>query len=192
MNLAHPIPTRIFSLAISLVSSCTVALATDYTLRPLDIGGGYSISGTIKTDGSTGGLTPSNISDWNITVSQYEDFVFTDATTTNISLGLTMNQGQILVPTSPDGIASGGSMWFYGGTYNQVQVADFEEFNAAGGQSFFAHAGFSAAINLGQPNNSQYVAATQRAGSPDVFDLTPCRLWWRSLNVWNGYCLSYG
>lgn len=158
------------TLTFSLI---TLAHAAYYTVRSLDLGGGFSLNGEIQTDGTVGPITASNITNWNLSIDQYEDFVFTEATTSNFSSGVTISGNQLRIPTSTNGIDDGGSLWFRGGTYNQVQVADFTALNTSGGQSFFSYGGFSGSVSLGAPDNSSYIAGTVRSGSGNLFDLTP-------------------
>ena len=148
-----------------------VACATTFELTPRDLGRGFSFTGSITTDSTVGALTVASITDWNIQVSAVNDFYFTSANTANVSSGLNVSGNQLLVPTSTDGLADGGSLSFRGGNRLQVQVADFTGANTAGRGACHVNGGAFDIQTLGQPNAINAVAATAAAGN--VFKLVP-------------------
>jgi len=150
------------------------ALCTDFTLVPLDLGSGYSVAGTISTDGTVGPLRGSNLTNWDIVVTQASDLaVYTPANTANWSTQLTSDGQHLLVPTSPDGVSDGGALWLWGGTRIQARVADFTGLNVGGGSCYFVHGSVFDEILLNQPNNSLYTAAVRSQQGVNRFDLVP-------------------
>lgn len=120
------------------------AHATSFKLVPLTLDNGYTVKGTIETDGTAGSLVAANIVNWNIQVTQTTDVVYTnaaftpgpnEATTVVVTgppevSGVSTNGKRIFVERSPDtaNFADGGSLLFRGpGLYepNLAQVADF-------------------------------------------------------------------
>ncbi len=167
-------PFVIVTMAIVFVASVRPVVAnTDFIISPLDLGSGYTLTGHIVTDGTVGPLTSVNIVSWDITVTAADDYVFNPTNTSNLSFLVHTDGNTITVQTSPDGIQDGGSLWFRGGNYNQVKVADFTGANRSGGQAYFVKGGFFGYLPLNQPNNADYVAATSHQGSTRQFDLVP-------------------
>lgn len=157
--------------AVSLSSA--YLSATEFQVVPLDLGSGFTLSGTISTDGTTGSLSASNINAWNINVRSVQDFVFNRSNTVNLSSSVHSDGTNLSIPTSPNGFSDGGALWFRGGNYLAVQVANFTGASAAGGQAYYVHGSAFDILPLNQPNNFNYVAATARPGIPNQFDINP-------------------
>lgn len=149
------------------------AFALDYQLVPLDMGSGFTMAGSISTDGTIGVLNASHITNWNITATSVSDIVFNRSNTSNFSISVSSTGSQLTVSTSPDGFSDGGSIWFRAGTYQQVQVADFTGSNTSGGQAFYAQGSALGFLPLNQPNGIQYTAAVIDAGGGNRFNLLP-------------------
>ena len=136
----------LISIALTLVA--VAAQATSFQLVPLILDNGTTIKGTIDTDGTTGYLSPANIVNWNITVTQTTDIVYTDttytpspneATTVVVTAppevsGVSVNNNRLLVQRSPDiaNFVDGGSLLFRAGTGEPTwaAVADFTNYTA--------------------------------------------------------------
>lgn len=136
------------------------ASATLFQVRPLLLPDGYSISGTITTDGAVGSLGASDITAWSISVSQVTTLL--DLTKSNSSALLSQvsvgASGRLNVATSADGSADGGLLQF--GSYPRyVSVADFTGINASGGAVAYRLGRTGTTAPLGQPNASLYQAA---------------------------------
>ena len=147
--------------------------ATEFQVTPLDLGSGFTLTGTISTDGTVGSLNATNITAWNVTVTSVQDYVFNRSNTVNLSSSVYSDGGHLSVPTSADGFSDGGALWFRGSNYLAVQVANFTGPSAAGGQAYYVHGSAFDILPLNQPNNSNYVAATARPGIPNQFDINP-------------------
>ena len=135
------------------------ASATLFQVRPLLLPDGYSISGTITTDGAVGSLGASDITAWSISVSQVTTLL--DLTKSNSSALLSQvsvgASGELNVATSADGSADGGLLQF--GSYPRyVSVADFTGINASGGAVAYRLGRTGTTAPLGQPDASLYQA----------------------------------
>ncbi len=166
----QPTPV-LLTLATLLALSTGAARATTFQVSPLDLGSGFTLSGTISTDGATGVLTGADVTAWSLKVTSITDIVYTHANTANVSSNVFSDGNQLLVPTSPDGSSDGGSLAFYGGRRFQVQVADFTGANTQGGQAFYVAGGAFDFLPLNRPNGTNYVAANVDAPGGNVFDL---------------------
>jgi hypothetical protein len=137
----------ITGLAFAMVAFATHA--TTYQLVPLKLDNGTTVKGTIDTDGIVGYLTPANIVNWDITVTQTTDVVYTDtayapapteATTVVVTpppevSGVSSNGKRIVVQRSPDtaNLADGGSLLFRAagpGEPTWAAVADFTSYTS--------------------------------------------------------------
>lgn len=137
---------RVIGLAFALAAFATHA--TTYQLVPLTLDNGTTVRGTIDTDGIVGYLIPGNIVNWDITVTQTTDVVYTDtaytpapteATTVVVTpppevSGVSSNGKRILVQRSPDtaNFADGGSLLFRAGNGEPTwaAVADFTSYTS--------------------------------------------------------------
>lgn len=150
------------------------ALATHYDLVPVDMGGGWTLFGTLDTDGTTGTLAPANILDWNITVKAVTEIgLYDKSNTANWCAGLVSDGSKLYVPTSPDGFSDGGAMTFYGGVYNQVRVADFTGAFVDGGVSMYTKGSAFDMIYLGLPNGTMHEVGSAIPFKSNQFVLNP-------------------
>lgn len=149
------------------------AMATTFQVTPLDLGSGFSLTGSITTDGTLGALSSTNVTGWQFTVSEVTDTFYTKANTVNVSNLVEATGNQLRVPASADGTVDGGTLSFSGGRRYAVQVADFTGPNAAGGQAYYVNGGAFDAVPLSQPPGATYVAATAASAGGSVFDLKP-------------------
>lgn len=162
---------RLVGLAAVLALGAGSASARTYAVKPLDLGSGFSLSGSIETDGRLGTITAADITDWRIRVSSVTDYIYTPANTNNWSSLVTATPGALRVATSADGVSDGGSLAFVASHYFGVKPADFSVQAGPGGQaSYFAGGAFDVRP-LHQPQASDYVAALRSSGN--VFDLVP-------------------
>lgn len=125
------------------------AEATTFQITPLTLDNGYTIKGTIDTDGTVGYLSSANIVSWDVGVIQTTDDVYTNTpytpsaneTTTVIVTpppqisGVSSNGKRLLVQRSPDSanLVDGGSILFMGpGRLDPswAMIADFTSFSA--------------------------------------------------------------
>ncbi len=174
------LPTRqaIALAVVALLASpvTPVLAATVFRLTPIDLGSGYTLTGSIMTDNSRGPITGANIKNWNLKVTAISDIVYSPMNTTYVGSGVALAGDKVLVPTSPNGILDGGSLAFRGATYRyQVRVADFTGANTRGGQALYIEGGNFDFLGLGRPRNTNYVAATAATPGGLVYDLVPKR-----------------
>jgi hypothetical protein len=163
-------------LGLTTVAVVPTQANTMFNLTPVDLGGGFSFFGTLTTDGTVGNLTGANITDWNITFRSVTDYVFDKQNTVNYSVGVSSDGASLTVPTSPDGIDDGGSLFFRSpNPFADVgaQVADFTQSSGNGGQAMYMYGGAFDFTALNQPHGIDYQAATLRSGSSTLFDLVP-------------------
>jgi hypothetical protein len=163
----------------AVLAIATIALpagaATTFNVSPLDLGDGYTVSGTVTTDGATGALVRADLTAWNLRVTHVERLAtYTPANTVRDLVGIGLSGGTLTVATSPDGTSDGGQLQFrlpspFVDLY--AQIADFTLSSHPGGQASFAWGSASGSLALGQPNGTSYVAGTQRPADPLVFDL---------------------
>lgn len=166
-------------LAGAILAIATIALpagaATTFNVTPLDLGDGYTVSGTVTTDGATGALAPADFTAWSLRVTHVERLAtYTPANTAQDVVDIGFSGGKLTVATSPDGASDGGRLQFrspspFVDLY--AQIADFTLSSPPGGQASFAWGSASGFLALGQPNGTSYVAGTQRPTDPLVFDL---------------------
>lgn len=134
---------------------------SSFHLVPLDLGDGYSIAGTIVTDGSVGPINAGNIVGWQVAVTYVNDLVY-DPTNTSANLAsVTASSGALRIATSPDGIDDGGTMSFMASEYFGVTIADFTWLNLPGGAASWQQGNLLA---LNQPDGWLYTAATSADG----------------------------
>src|SRR5947209_3276666 len=173
------ISLRVGWMMVVLFASLSLAAqVTTFKLRPVNLGNGYMITGTIATDGTVGYLSASNFVKWNISVTQTTDMVFDETNTTALNVSQVSTDGKkIYVPTSPDGFTDGGSLNFLGGggrggILTGALVGDFMGWNAAGGVSGWQTPLALNYLSLNEPNASRYTAATV-TNNPKVFRMRP-------------------
>lgn len=169
---------------ISAMLACSVAASAapvTLRLRPLTLTNGWTVTGTITTDGTVGPLSSANVTAWNLSVVQTTDLVWTekDSSAMNIS-GVSSNGTNLLVATSPDGVSDGGSLTVgRNGSMGQIPtnavVADFTQLSANLGYGMGGVAGWQGEIaglnyiGLNRRPHVQYRAAAAVPGSPNVF-----------------------
>lgn len=157
--------------------------AQTFDLVPLNLGDGVTVSGTLTTDGSTGLLTASNFTGWNITVTQKQEQVFTRANSRLSSSLVTTDRSTISV-ANPD-----GSLAFLQGGRNlfrSLTLADFTGSSGTGGQAGFFDEGRSIYQMISLPTNDpNYTAASllSHTHGHDVFQINP-------LDLGDGYTVT--
>jgi len=103
--------TIIALLVLSIVGNATAQVV--FKLKPLALANGYQVSKTITTDGTVGPLKATNIVDWNLRVVQTTDMVWIEKATSKLNIsGVSTDGKKFFVPTSPDGIQDGGTLYF--------------------------------------------------------------------------------
>lgn len=151
-----------------------------YKLNGLKWTNGWTVTGTITTDGAIGTLNAVNFVDWSLKVVQTTDLVWTEKDSNDLNIsGVSTNGARVFVATSPDGILDGGTLFFsrggFGGTIpTSAVIADFTQLSTnlgyvggiAGWQDEIARLNF---VGLNRKNNTQYGAATAVTGQPNVF-----------------------
>ena len=139
---------KILLVVILSIASVTAYAAT-FQLVPLTLDNGFTVKGTLDTDGTVGYLSPANIVSWNLTVTQTTDVVYTDkaytpsaneVTTVVVTAppevsGVLSNGKRLFVQRSPDttNYVDGGSFLFRGpGVYEPTwaMVADFTSYTS--------------------------------------------------------------
>jgi len=156
---------------------------TTYTLNGIKLTNGWTVTGTITTDGTVGTLAAANIVDWNLKVAQITDLVWTekDSNDGNIS-GVSTDGTRVWVATSPDGVMDGGTLYFgRGGSGGRIPtsaiIADFTQLSVnmgyvgglAGWQDELGGLNY---VGLNRKNNTQYRVAMAVAGQPNVFRIS--------------------
>lgn len=164
--------------ALSLAALAgTPALAEDLTFRiaTIDLGDGYSIGGTITTDGTIGALTGANITRWNVTVEAATNLAtYTNLNTSaHLSLVSATSTDLRIETFSTDGFTDGGSLAFRSGLVNQATLADFTSASNPGGEARYVTGGGIAfdSIDLNQPDGTSYLAANSTDGA--TYSITP-------------------
>jgi hypothetical protein len=112
---------------------------TIFNIRPLDLGDGLFLRGTITTDGTVGSLTGNNLLDWNLNVSESSTRTFTEKNSRVLAAeGVQSDENKITV-TNPDGSLAFGLPGIPGRLDPTiVQLADFTDpTNNPGGQAFY-------------------------------------------------------
>jgi len=151
-----------------------------YTLNGIKLTNGWTLTGTITTDGTVGTLTAANFVDWNLKVTQTTDMVWTERDSNNLnSSGVSTDGSKVWVNTSPDGFQDGGTLYFgraggFGSIPTNAVVADFTQLGInlgyvggiAGWQDEIAGLNF---VGLNGKNHSRYRAAVAVTGQPNVF-----------------------
>ena len=166
--------------ALLVLSIATSAQTTVYKLNWLQLTNGWTVTGTITTDGTTGTLSAANIVDWNLKVVQTTDMTWTEKDSNDLNIsGVSSDGSKIWVATSPDGVQDGGALYFgrggFGGTIpTNAILADFTQLSVnmgyvgglAGRQDEIAGLNF---VGLNQRNNSKYRGGLAIAGKPNMF-----------------------
>ncbi|MBS1715753.1 MAG: hypothetical protein JST30_15610 [Armatimonadetes bacterium] len=148
-------------------------MATTFRLVPLDLGSGWTMTGTVETDGTVGPLSASNIVSWSIDVTSATGYSWDATNTSDFSQSVLSDGQKLYVPTSPDGFSDGGVLGFYGSVYDQVRVADFSGAYAAGGVALYIKGSAFDFLDLGQPNGFLYEAADVDPFDNGLFVLRP-------------------
>lgn len=173
---------QVFPACAALV--CAVAAsAAPLTLRlkPLALSNGWTVTGTITTDGTVGPLLPANVTAWNLSVVQTSDLVWTQTNSNDLNIsGVSSDGKSLLVATSPDGVNDGGSLTVgrrggVGQIPTNAVVADFTQLSTNLGFGMGGIAGWQGEIaglnyiGLNRRPHVQYRAATAVPGSANVF-----------------------
>lgn len=106
-----------------------------FDLLPISFSNGVTLSGTIRTDGTTGLLDPNDIVSWDVYVDQMTRDVFDPANSILHASQVALNpNGLDLTVNNPDGylMFSKGSS---GGHLYALQLADFSDQSPLGGQA---------------------------------------------------------
>ncbi len=169
----------VFVLFALVVGACSAQ--TVFNLKTMNLSNGWKVTGTITTDGTVGPLSAANILSWNFKVVQTADMVWTEKDSNDLNIsGVSTDGSKILVNTSPDGFADGGTLYFSrggaGGTIpTSAIIGDFTQMSGNMGYGLGGMAGWQDElgglnfIGLNQRNNSKYRAASLLAGQPNVF-----------------------
>lgn len=168
---------RRISVVMAIGAASSVASALPFQIRPIDFGGGIVASGSISTAGSS-----SSIDDWNLRVTsttQIAHFTPANAGMKVASMVKVSVDGQTMtVATSPDSAlgVDGGALGFR--SRNPLLdvgafLSDFTGVNATGGQAMYMAGSAFDFLQLGQPDNTDYLAATASPSQANVFDLVP-------------------
>lgn len=173
---------RRLALALPLAAALAVpAFATDFSLTPVRLPDGSSISGTLSTDGSTGALSAAQITGWRVTVRQTQRWGFDTVTAAPVwtdQVSVSPDGAQLQVAASPDNVTPGGQLAFgqfgplreYG-----VKVADFSGPYARGGQALYLAGAAWNSAPLRQPAGTQRVVANRDPANPLRYTLVPVR-----------------
>lgn len=157
------------------------AFATDFALAPVRLPDGATVSGTLSTDGSTGALSPSQITGWRVTVRQTQRWGFDTVTASPVwtdQVSVSADGRQLQVAASPDNLTPGGQLAFgqfgplreYG-----VKVADFSGPYARGGQALYLAGAAWNSAPLRQAAGTQRVVANRDPADPLRYTLVPVR-----------------
>jgi hypothetical protein len=177
---------RTFQCAAVLAASSLLSwsqTSVSFRLSPVQLTNGWTVTGSVTTDGSVGTLSAANIVDWNLTVVQTADTVWTEKDSYNLNIsGVSSDGKRLLVATSPDGVLDGGNLSFSraggGGTIpTSAIIADFTQLSVnlgyvgglAGWQDEIAGLNF---VGLNQANNTKYRAAFLSAKQPNMFRIS--------------------
>jgi uncharacterized membrane protein len=168
-------------LSLLILSATPCAAQTIFKLKPMALTNGWTVTGSITTDGTVGLLAPVNIVAWNLKVMQTSDLVWTekDSNDGNIS-GVSTDGKKIRVATSPDGFTDGGTLYVgRGGGGGRIPtnavMADFTQLSYNLGYGYGGIAGWQDEVGglnyvgLNRKNNTQFVAASAQVGKPNVF-----------------------
>jgi hypothetical protein len=164
---------RIF-IALILLAAATAAHAgtpTVFKLTQINLSNGWTVTGTVTTDGATGYLSAANIVDWNLTIVQTTDMVWNQGNSNDLNIsGVSTDGKKIYVATSPDGFLDGGTLCFGrpggpGQIPTNAYIADFTSLGYNLGYGMGGIAGWKdeiAGLNfvaLNQQYNTKYPAA---------------------------------
>ena len=168
-------------LSLLIFSVAASAAQTVFKLKPMVLTNGWTVTGTITTDGTVGLLAPANIVAWNLKVVQTTDVVWTEKDSNDGNISLVSTDGKkIRIATSPDGFTDGGTLYVgRGGGGGRIPtnavMADFTQLSYNLGYGYGGIAGWQDEIGglnyvgLNRKNNTQFVAASAQAGKPNVF-----------------------
>ena len=174
----------IFLVLLTVATMACAATPTVFNLIPINLSNGWSVSGTVTTDGTTGYLSPANILDWNLKIVQTTDMVWTQTNSNDLNIsGISTDGRKIYVATSPDGVNDGGTLYFgrpggRGQIPTNAYIADFTSLGynlgygmggIAGWQDEIAGLNF---VGLNQQYNKKYAAGLSMQGRPNVFVVT--------------------
>lgn len=138
-----------------------------FDLVPLDFGDGLTMTGSITTDGTIGALTGDNLLDWKIAIREVSSFgVFNESNSRVFAADGVSTDGQSIFVTNPDG-AWAFARWPVGPDITLIQLADFTDANAPGGQSLFTNP-FTYEVLTPLSNDPSYIAATLRVPEPNA------------------------
>lgn len=161
-------------IVLILLAAATAANAgtpTVFNLTQTNLSNGWSVTGTVTTDGTAGYFSPNNIVDWNLTIVQTTDMVWNPGNSDNLNIsGVTTDGKKIYVATSPDGFLDGGTLYFrqprgIGQIPTNAYIADFTSLSYNLGYGMGGVAGWQdelAGLNfvpLNQQYNTKYAAA---------------------------------
>lgn len=138
-----------------------------FDLVPLDFGDGLTMTGSITTDGTIGALTGDNLLDWRIVIREVSSFgVFNESNSRVFTADGVSTDGQSIFVANPDG-GWAFSRWPVGPDITLIQLADFTDANAPGGQALFTNP-FTYEVLTPLSYDPSYIAATLRVPEPDA------------------------
>ena len=171
-----------FAVAALLVVSMSAFAQTTvvYKLNGIKLTNGWSVTGTITTDGAVGTLSAANILDWNLKVVQTTDMVWTEKDSNDLNIsGVSTDGSKVFVMTSPDRIVNKNTLYFGQGSAlgtipTNAIVADFTQLSTnlgyvggiAGWQDEIGGLNY---VGLNRKNNRQSQVATAVTGQPNAF-----------------------
>lgn len=136
--------TALLLLPACLLMAAVPARATDFQLTPVQLPGGFSLTGTVSTDGSIGPLTAANLTGWRVTVRSSTLYRYSPADPGGAQVsGVTVSADgrRMTVKASPDRVRDGGILAFgaFGpGPEYGVQIANFTGYwGSNGGVAFY-------------------------------------------------------
>lgn len=166
----------LLGIVVACLLATSPALATPFKLTPLNLGNGYSISGKVWTDGTTGTLAKKNVKRWGITLTHTTVLNrYTKANTRMVTAAGVNSDGNTLsVATSPAGASDGGVLLFSKKNNSSwVQLADFSAPNTDGGEAGYRYAAQTDTLSLLEPDGSPFLTATARKAGGNLFDIVP-------------------
>jgi len=156
---------------LAAITGANAGTPTVFNLTQMNLSNGWSVSGTITTDGTVGYLSVANVVDWNLTIVQTSDMVWNPGNSNDLNIsGVSTDGKKMYVATSPDGFLDGGTLYFGrpggpGQIPTNAYIADFTSLGYNLGYGMGGVAGWQdeiAGLNfvaLNQQYNTKYAAA---------------------------------
>ena len=175
----------LIALVLLAATAANAGTPTVFKLTQMNLSNGWSVTGTVTTDGSTGYLSAANIVDWNLTIVQTTDMLWNQGNSDNLNIsGVSTDGRKIYVATSPDGFQDGGTLYFrrprgQGQIPTNAYIADFTSLGDILGYGMGGIAGWQdeiAGLNfvaLNQQYNTKYPAAVAIGATPVSATIKP-------------------